>query len=114
MNRISALPLVGLLVAAPLVLGAGVAGAQQDARSSQAQDQAAQNAMKSNTQKDPLAMQGSGGPEWDSLKGHDKGYVLKQDALPNSWLALNFTKCDKDRNGKVTDKEYEKCRNPQR
>jgi hypothetical protein len=64
--------------------------------------------------KDPLAMQSSGGDEWNSLKGHEKGYVAKEDAPVNSWLALNFANCDKDSDGKVTEMEYTKCQRPQR
>ena len=60
-------------------------------------------------QKDPLAIQGSGPEEWNAVKGHEKGYVAKADALPNSWLAMNFTKCDADQNGKITEAEYTKC-----
>ncbi|HEY0178483.1 MAG TPA: hypothetical protein VGC30_02495 [Dokdonella sp.] len=63
---------------------------------------------------DPLTLQGSGGDDWSMLKGHDKGYVTREDAPTNSWLATNFTKCDKDGDGKVTESEYEKCQKPQR
>lgn len=59
--------------------------------------------------KDPLAIQGSGPEEWTTAKGHDKGYLTKADALPNSWLAMNFVKCDADQDGKVTEAEYTKC-----
>ena len=65
-------------------------------------------------QKDPHTLQGSGGDEWSMLKGHEKGYLSKQDAEPNSWLALNFTSCDKNKDGKVTEAEYTKCQNPMR
>lgn len=64
--------------------------------------------------KDPLAVQGSGGENWDALKGHEKGYVAMTDAQPNSWLAHNFKNCDKDQNGKVTEAEYTMCQKPQR
>ena len=58
---------------------------------------------------DPLAMQGSGGDDWSMLKGHEKGYVEKMDALPNSWLEHNFASCDKNSDGKLTEAEYTKC-----
>jgi len=58
---------------------------------------------------DPLATQSSAGEDWTMLKGHEKGYVTKQDALPNSWLALNFMACDEDRNDQVSEAEYTKC-----
>lgn len=64
--------------------------------------------------KDPLAVQGSGGENWDSLQGHEKGYVAMTDAQPNSWLAQNFKNCDKDQNGKITEAEYTMCQKPQR
>jgi hypothetical protein len=62
---------------------------------------------------DPLAIQSSSAEDWSMLKGHDKGYVTKGDALPNSWLAQNFVNCDTDRDGKVTQAEYDKCRKKQ-
>jgi len=58
---------------------------------------------------DPSAMQGSAAEDWSMVKGHDKGYVEKTDALPNSWLAQNFLSCDTDKNGKVSQAEYQKC-----
>ena len=65
-------------------------------------------------QTDPHAVQGSGGADWSMMQGHEKGYLTKDDAQPNSWLALNFTSCDKDRDGKVTEAEYTKCQKPLR
>jgi hypothetical protein len=58
---------------------------------------------------DPLTMQGSAPDDWTMLKGHEKGYVSKEDAQPNSWLAQNFKSCDKDSDGKLTQDEYTKC-----
>jgi len=58
---------------------------------------------------DPSAMQGSAAEDWSMVKGHDKGYVEKTDALPNSWLAQNFVSCDTDKDGKVSQAEYQKC-----
>ena len=43
------------------------------------------------------------------LRVNDKGYLEKNDALPNSWLESNFESCDKDRDGKITESEYTKC-----
>jgi hypothetical protein len=62
---------------------------------------------------DPLAIQSSAAEDWSMVKGHDKGFVTKDDALPNSWLAQNFVSCDADRDGKVTQSEYDKCRKKQ-
>jgi hypothetical protein len=58
---------------------------------------------------DPLAIQSSAAEDWTMVNGHDKGYVTKTDAVPNSWLALNFAKCDADNDGKVSQAEYVKC-----
>jgi hypothetical protein len=58
---------------------------------------------------DPLAIQSSGSEDWTMLAGHEKGFVEKKDALPNSWLAQNFSRCDEDQNGKVSEQEYQKC-----
>jgi len=58
---------------------------------------------------DPTAMQSSAPGDWNLLKGHDKGYVAKTEVLPNSWLAQNFAACDADKDGKVSQSEYEKC-----
>lgn len=60
-------------------------------------------------QKDPHNMQSSGPEDWSMVQGHDKGYLTKQDAMPNSWLAQNFSSCDKDSDGKVTQAEYDSC-----
>ena len=62
---------------------------------------------------DPLAIQSSAPEDWSMVQGHDKGYVTKQDALPNSWLATNFVNCDADHDGKVSQAEYQKCRTKQ-
>jgi hypothetical protein len=68
-----------------------------------------------NAQKqDPLAIQTSSPEDWNMIKGHDKGYVSKDDALPNSWLALNFKSCDQDQDGKVSQTEYDTCRKAQK
>ncbi|HEX5122963.1 MAG TPA: EF-hand domain-containing protein [Rhodanobacteraceae bacterium] len=74
-------------------------------------DQAAQEnqEMQQQQQTEPLGMQSSGAEDWSMLKGHEKGYVEKGDALPNSWLESNFAMCDKDGDGKVTEAEYTKC-----
>ena len=62
---------------------------------------------------DPLAIQNSAPEDWSMVKGHDKGFVTKQEALPNSWLATNFVNCDADHDGKVTQAEYQKCQKKQ-
>jgi len=62
-----------------------------------------------NQKQDPLAMQTSSAQDWNALSGHDKGYVTRSDALPNSWLAANFDNCDKDQDGKVNQAEYDNC-----
>jgi hypothetical protein len=58
---------------------------------------------------DPLTMQGSAPDDWTMANGHEKGFLTKEDAQPNSWLAQNFKSCDKDNDGKVTQDEYTKC-----
>jgi len=63
---------------------------------------------------DPMSVQGSGGMDWKTVSGNDKGYLMMKDAPANSWLAMNFKKCDADSNGKITELEYGKCQNPQR
>jgi Flp pilus assembly protein TadD len=69
---------------------------------------AARKDMNANKQ-DPLAMQGSDAKDWATVEGHDKGFIAKDEALPNSWLALNFVNCDKNQDGKVDKAEYEDC-----
>ena len=89
------------------VAGAAVAQTQTPPTASEAKkDVQAQK-------QDPLAIQSSSAEDWSMVKGHDKGYVTKGDALPNSWLAQNFVNCDADRDGKVTQAEYDKCRKKQ-
>ena len=75
-------------------------------------DQARQE--MNNQKQDPLAVQSSGGEDWNMIQGHEKGYLAKSDAQPNSWIAVNFANCDKDQDGKVTEMEYTKCQRPQR
>lgn len=58
--------------------------------------------------KDPHNIQSSA-QDWSMVKGHDKGLLTKEDAMPNSWLAQNFTSCDKDGDSKVTQAEYDSC-----
>jgi len=60
-------------------------------------------------QKDPHNIQSSGPEDWAMVKGHDKGYLTKDDAMPNSWLAQNFSSCDKDNDGKISQAEYDTC-----
>ncbi len=82
---------------------AGIAFAQTPPTSDQAKQEMEQQ------KTDPLSMQGSGADDWSMLKGHEKGYIEKMDALPNSWLENNFASCDKDNDGKITEAEYTKC-----
>jgi|SRR5690242_11118753 hypothetical protein len=98
---------LNLLIAAALAF-AGTAFAQETPPTS---DQATQEnqQMEQQQQTEPLGMQSSAPEEWSMLKGHDKGYLEKSDALPNSWLQSNFESCDRDRDGKVTQAEYTKC-----
>jgi hypothetical protein len=89
-----------------IVAAFGFAGASF-AQTPPTSDQAKQEMEQQKT--DPLSMQSSGGEDWSMLKGHEKGYVEKNDALPNSWLMHNFASCDKDADGKITEAEYTKC-----
>lgn len=98
---------LNLLCIAAIGFAAGVAAQTPQTSTDAKDDMSAQK-------HDPLAIQGSGGDEWNALKGHEKGYVSETDAPPNSWLALNFKNCDKDQDGKVTEMEYTKCQKPQR
>lgn len=84
--------------------GTGAALAQTPETSAEAKKDV--NAQK----QDPLAIQTSSPEDWNTLKGHDKGFVAKSDALPNSWLAQNFKSCDKNQDGKVTQEEYQDCK----
>lgn len=96
-----------LLITAAMAF-AGAAFAQETPPTS---DQATQEnqQMQQQQQTEPLGMQSSAPEDWSMLKGHDRGYIEKSDALPNSWLESNFESCDKDRDGKVTEAEYTKC-----
>ena len=100
--------LLTLLIAAAMGFAGAAAFAQETPPTS---DQATQEnqEMQQKQQTEPLGMQSSAPEEWAMLKGHDKGYLQKSDALPNSWLESNFESCDRDRDGKVTEAEYTKC-----
>jgi hypothetical protein len=97
-----------LLIAVAMGFAGATAIAQETPPTS---DQATQEnqEMQQQQQTEPLGMQGSAPEDWSMLKGHDKGYIEKNDALPNSWLESNFESCDKDRDGKITESEYTKC-----
>jgi len=97
-----------LLIAVAMGFAGATAIAQETPPTS---DQATQEnqEMQQQQQTEPLGMQGSAPEDWSMLKGHDKGYLEKNDALPNSWLESNFESCDKDRDGKITESEYTKC-----
>lgn len=64
---------------------------------------------KEKAKQDPYAVQGSGPHKFDQLKGHEKGYLTLKDVEANSWLAGNFAKCDQDKDGRLTEKEYDAC-----
>lgn len=69
----------------------------------------AMHADKEKIKQDPHAMQGSGPPTFDMLNGHEKGHVTLAEVQRNSWLATNFMTCDKDKDNKVTEAEYDGC-----
>lgn len=96
-----------LLIAATMSF-AGAAIAQETPPTSNQATQENQQ-MQQKQQTEPLGMQGSGAEDWSMLKGHERGYLQKADALPNSWLQSNFESCDKNRDGKITEAEYTKC-----
>jgi hypothetical protein len=85
------------------------AAAMSLASSAFAQNPKSSNNPNDPAKQDPLTMQGSAPETWSMLKGHEKGYLSKEDAQPNSWLAQNFKSCDKDNDGKVTESEYTRC-----
>lgn len=97
---------LSLLIAAAMSF-AGVAIAQTPPTADQAKQE--KQEMEQQQQTEPLGMQGSGAEDWSMLKGHERGYLEKSDALPNSWLQSNFESCDKNRDGKITEAEYTKC-----
>ena len=117
---------LNVLIAATFVL-AGACASAQDSRPADAQSgldkatpqqatsaSAANQAKKDSNAKEPLSLQSSGPETWNMLKGHEKGAIAKADAVPNSWLATNFSSCDKDGNGKVTESEYTACQKAQK
>lgn len=86
---------------------AGTLSAQTPASSQDAKKD--MNAQK----QDPMMMQESAPVAWTKVRGHEKGYVTLEEAMPNSWLATNFKPCDQNSDGKVTQAEYDQCRNKQ-
>jgi hypothetical protein len=98
--------LLTLMIAATMSF-AGAALAQTPPTSDQAKQENQQ--MQQQQQTEPLGMQGSGAEDWSMLKGHERGYLEKSDALPNSWLQNNFESCDANSDGKVSEAEYTKC-----
>lgn len=90
------------------VMSASLAYAQAPAEprsNTTAQDKTAEKAKQ-----DPYAVQGSGPPTFNMLKGHEKGHVTLEEAEANSWLAGNFAKCDADSDRKLTETEFNACR----
>lgn len=99
-----------IAMTALLTLATATAFAQQPATPpAPTKDRAAANDSKEKAKQDPYAVQGSGAPVFSMLKGHEKGHVTLEDAEENSWLAGNFAKCDKDKDSKVTEAEYDAC-----
>lgn len=97
---------LSVLIAATMGF-AGASIAQTPPTADQAKQE--KQEMEQQQQTEPLGMQSSGAEDWSMLKGHERGYLEKSDALPNSWLQSNFESCDKNRDGKVTEAEYTKC-----
>ncbi len=46
---------------------------------------------------------------FDSLDTSHQGYLTRQNAATDSWLASHFSQCDADRDGRVTRAEYTAC-----
>ena len=53
-------------------------------------------------------MNGAATP-FDSLDTTHQGYLTRQNAATDSWLASHFSQCDADRDGRVTRAEYTAC-----
>jgi hypothetical protein len=96
-----------LLCAATIGFAASVSAQTPTADQAQKQEEMSQK------KTDALAVQGSAPEEWSMIKGHEKGSIAKNDALPNSWLAANFALCDENHDEKVTEAEYTKCQKKQ-
>jgi hypothetical protein len=100
---------LALASGAAIALALGTAALAQETPPTSDQAKQENQQMQDQQQTEPLSMQSSAPEEWSMLKGHDRGYLEKSDALANSWLESNFESCDRDRDGKVTEAEYTKC-----
>lgn len=114
-----------LIVAVPLTLAAGAAYAQSASQYPQT-SQGTQGNMASPQQTPPYQSRtpppagtsgsqgnmpaGSAPPTpFDSLDTSHQGYLTRQNAATDSWLASHFAQCDPDRDGRVTRAEYTAC-----
>lgn len=95
-----------ILIACALLAGSSLVAVAAPAERSAA---TAAQQEKEKAKQDPYAVQGSGPHKFDQLKGHEKGYLTLKDVEANSWLAGNFAKCDQDKDGRLTEKEYDAC-----
>jgi hypothetical protein len=46
---------------------------------------------------------------FDSIDTSHQGYLTRENAATDSWLASHFAQCDADRDGRVTRAEYTAC-----
>ncbi|HJU27502.1 MAG TPA: hypothetical protein VJ722_12565 [Rhodanobacteraceae bacterium] len=94
-----------LLVAAPLALAAFAAWGQTRPPSPPPDQH---NPPVGNHPDDTNRDAGAATP-FDSLDASHQGYLTRQDAAADSWLASHFAQCDADRDGRVTRPEYTAC-----
>jgi hypothetical protein len=67
-----------------------------------------QNKSTGNNMMQPKAMSMTARPDFKMLDTKNHGYVMASE-VTNPWLKENFSKCDTDGDGKVTQSEYGIC-----
>jgi hypothetical protein len=48
-------------------------------------------------------------PAWKTMDTHKSGYLTAKDVKSHKWLSKNFTKCNSNQDGRLTETEYASC-----
>jgi hypothetical protein len=49
-------------------------------------------------------------PDFNTMDTKNNGYLTARDVKSNKWLTKNFTRCDSDHDGHLSQQEYANCR----
>ena len=49
-------------------------------------------------------------PDFKTLDVNNRGYLTSDDVAPNRWLASNFSRCDANHDGRLSQQEFANCK----